>query len=820
MLKKLLFILVVFPNALLSQTVYVDQNATGANNGTDWVNAYTNLQTAITNIGTNTTINVAQGTYYTTTTTDRTISFSIPVGIKMFGGFPTGGGNRNPELYETILSGDIGTTGVDTDNSYHVVYFNSSSTTNEFDGFTVEGGYADGTSPDNDGAGINIQNTDTGAYNFTIKNCVIRNNWAANNGGGILINTIVEIYNCKIYSNYAGSSGGGVHDHTDGRIYNSLIVNNSSGNMGGGISLTGFNSAPQAINCIIANNEAVTNGAGADLYRGLLINCTVVNNEGPDGVHKYTSSTGGGVRNSIIWGNTGNQTSRALEDGWDYNCAVQGITDYGTYIGLSNNNEGNLTGINYPRFTNPTSFTGNAITQAQLDEILNANWYINPQSAAINFGDNSKYPTDSRYPTVDIVGNNRTINTTMDAGAYEALTNIVTTQASNQAPTSADLNGEILFAETTNTVTRGFVYATIANFDVTTATSVTNSGTGLGVYTDNITGLTEDQMYYYRTWVQFDGVKYYGNEVSFKASNLVAYYPFNGNANDESGSENNGTVHGATLTTDRFGNSNSAYYFDGTNNYIQCTTEVGPFGADSRTISFWAKTDVVPNPSSQQNAILSYGGNVSVGGSRFEILINPKCRGLGIDTSTNYITKEFDNSDNGWHKYTIVLDNTISSKLSDIKFFADGNLLGTVCNTNGDLNINTLDEQVLNIGRLFYSGDPRYFKGAIDEIKIYNKALTDVEVSTLYTNETLAVTTEKLATNLKFYVNNNTLNFKNSQNLSDIKNIAVFNMLGQKVYQTDIITNKILFNSLKTGVYILKVENKNSNYNTLKFIIY
>ena len=49
---------------------------------------------------------------------------------------------------------------------------------------------------------------------------------------------------------------------------------------------------------------------------------------------------------------------------------------------------------------------------------------------------------------------------------------------------------------------------------------------------------------------------------------LVAYYPFNGNANDESGSGNNGTVHEASLTNDRFSNPNSAYFFDGVNDHI------------------------------------------------------------------------------------------------------------------------------------------------------------------------------------------------------------------------------------------------------------
>ena len=51
-------------------------------------------------------------------------------------------------------------------------------------------------------------------------------------------------------------------------------------------------------------------------------------------------------------------------------------------------------------------------------------------------------------------------------------------------------------------------------------------------------------------------------------SGLVAYYPFNGNANDESGNGNNGTIHGAVLTSDRFGNEKFSFSFDGVNDYI------------------------------------------------------------------------------------------------------------------------------------------------------------------------------------------------------------------------------------------------------------
>ena len=71
---------------------------------------------------------------------------------------------------------------------------------------------------------------------------------------------------------------------------------------------------------------------------------------------------------------------------------------------------------------------------------------------------------------------------------------------------------------------------------------------------------------------------------------LIAHYPFNGNANDESTNSNHGTVNGATLSTDRFGNVNSAYDFDGTNDYISIPGKAEwDFGLNSFSISVWFK---------------------------------------------------------------------------------------------------------------------------------------------------------------------------------------------------------------------------------------
>jgi len=79
--------------------------------------------------------------------------------------------------------------------------------------------------------------------------------------------------------------------------------------------------------------------------------------------------------------------------------------------------------------------------------------------------------------------------------------------------------------------------------------------------------------------------------VSFADLNqgLVAYYPFNGNANDESGNGNNGTVDGATLTTDRFGKGNSAYYFDGKSK-ITVPTSPSLEILGHITVSAWVRT--------------------------------------------------------------------------------------------------------------------------------------------------------------------------------------------------------------------------------------
>ncbi|MFT5265820.1 MAG: autotransporter family porin, partial [Polaribacter sp.] len=144
--NSLLLFFVLLSIQSYSEVVYVNANIIGGNNnGISWEDSYSNFQSAIVAAVYGDTIWVAQGTYFPTSDTNQDISFELKNGVKWFGGFQgneTTLGQRDYELYPTILSGDIGVQGDSTDNSYHVIYTISSDTTTILNGFIVEDGRA------------------------------------------------------------------------------------------------------------------------------------------------------------------------------------------------------------------------------------------------------------------------------------------------------------------------------------------------------------------------------------------------------------------------------------------------------------------------------------------------------------------------------------------------------------------------------------------------------------------------------------------------------------------------------------------------------
>jgi hypothetical protein len=213
-------------------------------------------------------------------------------------------------------------------------------------------------------------------------------------------------------------------------------------------------------------------------------------------------------------------------------------------------------------------------------------------------------------------------------------------------------------------------------------------------------------------------------------SDLIACYSFEGNANDGTGNNNHGTVNGATLTTDRFGNQNNAYQFNGSNSYISIPTS--QLLNNNYTYSIWIKLSSLPEPSvsavawsigdntSRHQTInvsnfYSSGGATGICSGGYNLISSPATTGL----QSNVLP-----SINQW--YHVVSTRTDT----EMRLFINGSLIAASSTSNS----------------LPYYGSPPYailgmrcnltqpFNGAIDDVTLYNRALTVQEVQKLFSD--------------------------------------------------------------------------------------
>ena len=197
---------------------YVDVNAVGNNDGTSWANAFVELRDALSAVPadhSNTEIWVAKGMYTATDATgSRAASFRLAAAAAIYGGFPSGGADfvgRDPESYETVLSGDF--KGNDTgsinrdDNSYHVVYVDANTADVLLNGITISGGYANGDGEKDCGGAVFLK-----SGKLTIESCLLIDNEAVVSGGAVYSSgSQALIVGCEFEANSASISGGGIY---------------------------------------------------------------------------------------------------------------------------------------------------------------------------------------------------------------------------------------------------------------------------------------------------------------------------------------------------------------------------------------------------------------------------------------------------------------------------------------------------------------------------------------------------------------------------------------------------------------------------------
>lgn len=205
---------------------------------------------------------------------------------------------------------------------------------------------------------------------------------------------------------------------------------------------------------------------------------------------------------------------------------------------------------------------------------------------------------------------------------------------------------------------------------------------------------------------------------------LLAYYPFNGNANDESGNGNNGTIYGAELAGDRFGYANKAFIFNGTNNYIRASGSAS-FGVQEFSIACFIKSTKILGVYGSQ-PIISYQKTAAgyMTGYNFELREtagNIGCYGGRGSTWDGVQTNAVVHGDSKWHFIVGSKKNGILSIYID----------GILQNSRQISNILFDGHENIWIGQ---DGYPQRasFGGLIDDVRFYNRALSDIEIQAIY----------------------------------------------------------------------------------------
>ncbi|MDA0990151.1 MAG: hypothetical protein O3A51_05305, partial [Verrucomicrobia bacterium] len=321
----ILISLAFFQSANAQTTYYVDASATlGGNSGASWGDAYLDLQSALAVVVSGDEIQVATGTYYPTSGSDRTISFTLTAGVNLRGGYPAGGGTRDWEANVTILSGDIGTLGVDTDNSQHVLVGADNMT---LDGFTITKGYWDSNvAGPREGAGLYI----AGAKYPHILNCRFVDNHSWYRGAGIYFgytaNSTVGplVSNCYFSLNtttYASAEGSAIHAYhrVPITIVGTIFEDNTSTRSGAAIYST-YNDLIIS-NCVFRRNTSQTTGGAiwhqrndlTSLTPSMVVDCDF-----------YENTSIAGYGGAMYWSRAYNTTDQFRNNRFFANEALQG----------------------------------------------------------------------------------------------------------------------------------------------------------------------------------------------------------------------------------------------------------------------------------------------------------------------------------------------------------------------------------------------------------------------------------------------------------------------------------------------------------------
>jgi hypothetical protein len=208
------------------------------------------------------------------------------------------------------------------------------------------------------------------------------------------------------------------------------------------------------------------------------------------------------------------------------------------------------------------------------------------------------------------------------------------------------------------------------------------------------------------------------NGQTWITNGLVAYFPFNGNPNDAAGT-NNGTVYNATLTTNRFGTPNSAYYFNASTAYIDLGRPSNLMFQSNFTLSAWC---LFQGGSLQNPRIISYcwgnGYELHTGGNGTNRKFQFTSGAATYNSTTTY-------PQGVWRQVVVTFTNSIESIYVNGVLDGTNATLAPVAFTNN-----------LHLGNNSGTTSWDWWGGCIDDVRFYNRPLSAIEIAQLYSIET------------------------------------------------------------------------------------
>ena len=388
-MKKLFLFLTVCAVSLCASASnkYISASGDDSKDGNSWANARATIGSSIWSVGSGDTMFIAEGVYHE--------AISAQSGCTYMGGFNAETGDRDPEVYESILDG----TGM---TSWLLVkYDNDPEARIVIDGLVFQ----NANHSEWGGAAMFIRG------NMTVNNCLFRNNTSGSKAGGIFIdpsstvqtvisNCLFENCNSTLVDQAAAIS---CEESNLNTLIENCIIRGCTGDV-----MIYSKSGMTVRNCVIYNNHSSKNGC---IYGGgTFINNTICNNTGVEG--RYAGArVEGKVVNTVFWGNIAPNAPNVNYVG-SSGGSSNNMADAGNGITLGLATDNNAT--NGPNFRNPTGFAGVAKTDAEKLAVRDADFSLTDASTKLlNAG------LASVAPATDINGVARPKGTGVDIGAYE-----------------------------------------------------------------------------------------------------------------------------------------------------------------------------------------------------------------------------------------------------------------------------------------------------------------------------------------------------------------------------------------------------------------